>query len=254
MRYVHRHLDDADIYFVNNRRNRSEKVEARFRITGRVPELWRADTGATEPLSYRIDGSETVVPLEFAPEDSFFVVFRSPTTASSVQVPAASQREVAQLDGSWQVAFEADRGAPAAVDLPALSSLSEHKEPGVRYFSGVSTYSKHFDLPRSAAVSEQLMLDLGSVGDVAEVTVNGRLIGTVWHAPWRLDISKAVRRGRNAVQVRVANLWVNRLIGDAQPGATKITTTTLAPYNANAPLRPSGLIGPVRIVAATIAK
>jgi hypothetical protein len=80
---------------------------------------------------------------------------------------------------------------------------------------------------------------------VAQVTINGKLVGTSWHAPFRLDVSDAVKAGRNHIEVQVANLWVNRLIGDAQPGAQKVTFTTLPTYRAAAPLRPSGLIGPV---------
>jgi hypothetical protein len=92
------------------------------------------------------------------------------------------------------------------------------------------------------------MLDLGQVGDVAEVRVNGKSVGTVWKAPYRLDIGAATVRGRNTLEVHVANLWVNRLIGDAQPGATQHTFTTLPTYRPDAPLRPSGLMGPVRLL------
>ena len=80
---------------------------------------------------------------------------------------------------------------------------------------------------------------------MAEVTVNGKLAGYAWHAPYRVDISRFSKPGRNALQVRVANLWVNRLIGDRQPGATKVTWTATPTYTASAPLRRSGLIGPV---------
>ena len=94
-----------------------------------------------------------------------------------------------------------------------------------------------------------MTLDLGQVGDLAEVRVNGRMVGTVWHAPYRLDISAATRPGTNRIEVRVANVWVNRLIGDAQPGAKPITWTAMPSYKPDAPLRPAGLIGPVTIKA-----
>jgi hypothetical protein len=103
-------------------------------------------------------------------------------------------------------------------------------------------------LPKGAGPKKPLLLDLGTVGDLAEVRVNGTLIGTVWHAPYRLDIGHAVNAGRNHLEIRVADLWVNRLIGDAQPGATKITFTTSPTYTAKAPLHPSGLIGPVTLM------
>jgi hypothetical protein len=91
-------------------------------------------------------------------------------------------------------------------------------------------------------------MDLGQVGDVAEVRVNGVFVGTAWKAPYRVDIGRAVRRGTNRLEVRVADLWVNRLIGDAQPGAKKITFTTIKAYGPGATLRPSGLIGPVTLL------
>ncbi|MGK6320377.1 glycosyl hydrolase [Sphingomonas sp. DT-204] len=248
--FVHRRLDDGDVYFVNNRRNRPERVEARFRVTGKAPEIWRADTGTSEPVSYRIDGNETIVPLDFEAEGSFFVVFRNPAGAPSATVARPAAQPVATLDGVWTVAFQPGRGAPASITLPDLGSLSGQANPGVRYFSGVSTYTKDFTVPAGHRPGQPLLLDLGSVGDVAEVRVNDRLVGTVWHAPYRLDIAGTVKPGRNRLEVRVANLWVNRLIGDVQPGAKKITFTTVPTYKPDAPLRPSGLIGPVRLMTA----
>lgn len=246
--FVHRKLNDGDLYFVNNRKNRDERLDARFRVTGHAPELWRADTGAVEPLSYRIDGDTTAVALDMRAEDSFFVVFRKPTNQMSATFDKPRYSPVMTLNGSWDVSFEPNLGAPASVKLDALASLTEHADPGVKYFSGTSTYSKSFSLPKGTKPGQPLVLDLGAIGDVAEVRVNGQLVGTVWHAPYQLDIGKAVRKGSNQLEVKVANLWVNRLIGDAQPEAKKVAFTTLPTYRADAPLRPSGLLGPVRLL------
>ena len=92
-----------------------------------------------------------------------------------------------------------------------------------------------------------MRVDLGDVRELAEVRLNGRPLGVLWTSPFRLDITDAVRPGVNRLEVKVTNLWVNRLIGDAQPGAAKTTFTTIPTYDADAPLRPSGLLGPVRI-------
>lgn len=246
--FVHRKLNDGEIYFINNRRNRVETVEARFRVNGLAPELWRADTGQSEPISYRIENGATVVPLEMKPEDSFFIVFRKPATEDAVNVSKAALATIAELDENWTVAFQPDRGAPESLRMGKLTSLSEHAAPGVKYFSGIATYRNTFSVPGGATKSAPLWLDLGAIGDVAEVRINDRPVGTVWHAPYRLDISFAVQPGNNRVEVKVANLWVNRLIGDAQPRADKVTFTTIPTYTANAPLRPSGLIGPIRIM------
>ncbi|MCX7284267.1 MAG: glycosyl hydrolase [Novosphingobium sp.] len=250
--FVHRKLADGEAWFLNNRRQAPLAGEARFRVTGLQPELWRAETGKAEPLSYRIEGGQTVVPLSLLPEDAVFVVFRKPATAtaSAVTVAAPVLSTVAKLDGAWTVAFQPGRGAPASITLPNLAPLEQHADPGVRYFSGIATYSTAFTLPKAAKPGQALWLDLGDVGEIAEVTVNGRPAGSVWHKPFRVDISGTAQRGRNTLQVRVANLWVNRLIGDAQPDAQKITFTTVPTYRPDAPLRPSGIAGPVVIEAA----
>lgn len=247
--FAHRRLADGDAYFVNNRKDRAERVEARFRVTGKAPEIWRADTGTSAPVSYRIENGVTVVPLDFAPEESFFVTFRKTASAPSLTVPAKGQETRIAANGAWRVTFEPGRGAPTrATTLARLSPLNENADPRIRYFSGVATYTTDVAMPTAPRAGETVRLDLGSVGDIAQVRVNGQIVGTAWHAPWTVDISKAVKRGRNRVEVQVANMWVNRLIGDQQPGATKISYTALPTYTAKAPLQPAGLIGPVNIV------
>ena len=248
--FVHRRQGDTDIYFVNNRTNRPDSIEARFRVSGKAPEIWRADTGGVEPVSFRVEGDTTVVPLDMQAEDSFFVVFRAPTEKKSGVVEKPVYEAVGEVSGPWAVAFQQGRGAPSSIGLESLGSLSEHDDPGVKYFSGVATYSTRFELPEGHAPGEPLLLDFGQVGDVAEVEVNGQPVGTMWHAPWRLDIGQVVTGGENRLQIKVANLWVNRLIGDVQPGAEKVAFATIPTYQVNAPLRPSGLIGPVRLLAA----
>ena len=155
---------------------------------------------------------------------------------------------LATLDGPWDVTFQPGRGAPASAKFAQLTPLNENAEPGIKYFSGEASYAKDFTTPRSWKRGQPLWLDLGSVHELAEVRVNGRLAGSTWHAPYRVDIGAAVKPGRNRLDVKVANLWVNRLIGDAQPGAQKITWTAMPSYRADAPLRPSGLIGPVKLL------
>lgn len=249
VRFVHRVLPDGDVYFIGNRQNRPEKVEARFRVTGKEPELWRADTGDVRPLSYRIEGGTTVVPLSIGPEDSFFVVFRKAAMTRAKSVAAPAYVPVAVVSHPWEVTFQSARGAPTSITMPTLTPLNEQPDNGVRYFSGVATYSNSFELPHDTSNTPSMVLDLGQVGDIAEVKVNGVSIGTVWHAPWRLDIGRAVHSGRNTIEVKVADLWVNRLIGDAQPGIAKVTFTAMPTYTKDAPLRPSGLMGPIAILA-----
>lgn len=245
--FVHRAVSDGDIWFLNNRKAAAETVEARFRVTGKQPELWHADTGQTETVSYRIENGQTVVPLTLDPEDSVFVVFRKPAVADALAIKKVAPTTLSTLAGAWQVALQPGRGAPPSITLPKLASLTEQADPGVRYFSGLATYVSSFTLPKSVRPGQPLWINLGEVGEIAEVSVNGRHAGNAWHKPWRVDVSGVVKKGTNAIEVKVANLWVNRLIGDAQPGATKVTWTAIPTYTAEAPLRPSGLIGPVTL-------
>lgn len=93
-----------------------------------------------------------------------------------------------------------------------------------------------------------MWLDLGSVKNLAVVTVNGKDLGETWHAPYRVDITSALKPGSNEITIKVVNAWVNRLIGDQQPGAKQYTFADVKPYSANSPLLPSGLLGPVTII------
>lgn len=176
-------------------------------------------------------------------EESVHVVFAKPALAGALMVKKLVPAQLSALDGAWQVSFQQDRAAPAV--LHALKPLNENAHAGIRHFSGVATYTKNFAAPKGWRVGQKLWLNLGEVRELAQVLVNGKDVGTVWHAPYRLDVSDAVKAGTNHLEVRVANLWVNRLIGDAQESATKTTFTALPTYRADAPLRASGLIGPV---------
>jgi hypothetical protein len=120
----------------------------------------------------------------------------------------------------------------------------------VKYFSGAGTYTKSIQAkPAWFKNGAQIWIDLGDVKNLAEVTVNGKSLGIVWHAPFRVDATSALKPGGNEVVIKVTNAWVNRLIGDQQPGATRYTFADVQPYKANSPLLPSGLLGPVQIYA-----
>jgi hypothetical protein len=248
--FVHRKLADGDLYFVANRNDRAEAVDATFRVTGKAPELWHADTGKSEPASYKIADGRTTIPLHLEPWGSVFVVFRQAAKETSLTLPKMVETQLATVDGPWNVSFQPDRGAPPSITLDKLSSWSDSPDKGVKYFSGTGTYTKTIDAPTDwFKVGAQLWFDLGDVKNLAEVTVNGKSLGIVWHAPYRVDATGALKTGANEVTIKVTNGWVNRLIGDQQPDATtKYTFTTVRPYTANSPLLPSGLLGPVTML------
>lgn len=244
LRYVERRFDGGRLFFVSNPCD-PVQVTARFPITGKRPELWNAETGKASALSYRTEGGETLVPLSLNRDDALFVVFRADTAETSAKVAQPALAAPVPLTGPWQVLFQPGRGAPAMVTMDSLTPLEKSGEAGVRYFSGVASYSTMLTPPKGWKAGQPLWLDLGSVGDVAEVWLNGQKLGGLWRAPWRIDLGSAARPGRNALAVKVANKWVNRLIGDAQPGAQPVAKLAAPGYRPDAPLRPSGLIGPV---------
>ncbi|MFD1142546.1 glycosyl hydrolase [Larkinella insperata] len=249
--YVHRQTADTDLYWLDSRSENPNEATVSFRVTGKVPERWNPETGKTEKVSYQIKEGRTVVPLKFEPWEAYFIVFRDKATAVSYTKPAVTESPVARIEGAWTVRFQEGRGAPAQASLNTLASLSENADPGIKYFSGTAAYTNTFELP-TLRKTGSYVLDLGDVKNIAEVVVNGKNVGTVWKKPFRLDITGALKPGRNAVQVNVTNLWVNRLIGDSQPGVTsKVTFTTLPFYRADSPLLPSGLLGPVRVLTTT---
>ncbi len=252
--FAHRKLVDGDIYFVDNRNDRDEIVDTSFRVTGKEPELWYAETGKSEAASYKIADGRTTVPLHLEPWGTAFVVFRKPTSATSHTLPKKTETELAKLDGPWEVSFQPGRGAPPTVTLHKLMSWSDSTDQGVKYFSGTGAYTKTVQMPADSFHNKaRLWIDLGDVKNLADVTVNGKDLGIVWHTPYRVDATSALKPGANQVTIKVTNAWVNRLIGDQQPDATtKYTFTDIKPYKADSPLLPSGLLGPVKISSVTM--
>jgi hypothetical protein len=242
--FVHRRLNDGDLYFVANRSGKPLHTTLRFNVHGKAAQFWHADTGRAEAASYRADKDGTAVPLALGANESVFVVFSRTATAPAVTIAAPAWSQAAVLDHGWSVRFDG-LAAPAPAANASLGSLTNSTDPQRKYFSGTSIYQTSFTLPAGAKPGTPMKLDLGQVGDVAEVLVNGKPAGIAWKAPYEVDVGSLVHDGANTIEVRVANLWVNRLVGDAQPGVTKVTFTTMPTYKADAPLRPAGLIGPV---------
>lgn len=248
--FVHRLLPEGDIYWVNNTNSRAVTDDAVFRVAGKAPELWHPDTGKMEAASYRIVNDRTTVPLCLGPNDSVFVVFRRNANVTSRSIPLPVETKPASIGGPWKVEFQSGRGAPAVSKFETLVSWTENSDAGVKYFSGTATYSTSFHTPAKwFNRGARLWMDLGDVKNIAEVSVNGRYLGIIWKPPFRVDVTGAVKSGTNVLEIKVTNLWVNRLIGDQQPDATKKFTYTQGRfYGADSALLPSGLLGPVQIV------
>jgi hypothetical protein len=253
LRYIHRHDEHAEIYFVGNRTNAPVSAECRFRVTGLQPELWDAVTSERRTLpEFREEHGRTVVPLRFAPSESYFVVFRKGSRASGVNFP--DWKPAAELAGPWEVTFDPQWGGPdQPVTFTSLSDWTQRPEDDIRHYSGVAVYRTTLDAPAAASLQSRPSLDLGEVKDLAAVKLNGRELGVVWCAPWRVVLPAGLLKpAGNQLEIKVANLWPNRLIKDASlPEKQRLTWTTWSPYKPSDRLLPSGLLGPVRILLPT---
>lgn len=255
--WIHRRTDDVDIYYVSNGTDARQTVEARFRVTGAVPRVWHADSGAVDPVSYSIANGFTTVDLHLEERDSVFVVFERGGAAQFVSVPVVVPEAIAHITTPWEVKFPPNLGAPEQIHLTHLASWTEDARPGVKYFSGTAVYTTTFTAAASwFHAGQKLELDLGDVKDLARVIVNGKDLGVLWKPPYRVDISAAVHPGRNTLEVRVTNEWTNRIAGDKKvppdervlPGDKEIPPMALHGLFAGPtePL-PAGLMGPVEI-------
>jgi hypothetical protein len=260
--FIHRTTPEAEIYFLANRKDRPEKVTASFRQTGRQPELWNPMTGEQRDLpNFQIENGRTSIPLEFDSNGSMFVVFRKPTTATAGEGSNFPTFETVQnLEGPWPVQFDKEWFYPTA-GLPGdaaqgelvfekLEDWSKRPEDAVKHFSGTAVYEKEFEFQPVAG--KRHFLDLGSVSHSAKVRLNGKDLGVVWFSPRRVEITDALKPGKNELEIEVVNSWPNRLIGDAKlPKEQRRTRTNITQFEKpeNQTLVPSGLLGPVTLQA-----
>lgn len=248
LRYTHRATANLDIYFVSNKTDQTVSADAIFRSTKGQPQLWDAVTGKITALpQFKKIAGQTVVQLQFASYQSFFVVFTKQTLpALKTATNIARSSNIATLTGPWQVSFDPKWGGPVNNTFTALSDWTINTDDGIKYYSGIATYTKTFNLVVKPGKTDKLLLNLGEVHDMAHIKLNGKDLGVVWTAPWTVNITQALQT-TNKLEIEVVNRWPNRLIGDEQNTGKHYTYTTYNPYRKNSPLFKSGLLGPVTI-------
>ena len=282
---VHRSAPDAEIFFVTNPSDTVRDGFVSFPVSNRVPELWKADRGTIhEPIAWRDQGDSTFVKLSLNPDESVFVVFprERETGYAALKLPAVevigeTSREVG---GSWDVLFEPKLDEPFRLELPALIDFSQHADTAIKYFAGKAVYERTITASaESLGKNGRVILDLGQMHDIAELSVNGQEAGVLWYPPYRADITSLLKPGDNTITIAVTNNWANRLIGDEQypadfewgqdrgrsmgramkafpdwflqdrPRPSKRKTFNIwYYYRKDAPLQPAGLVGPVQII------
>ena len=283
LRYAHRRDGQTEIYFVANPEDRVASTECSFRVKGKVPELWDAVTGKSRKLpQFIVKDASTSVELRFEPLQSYFIVFRA---QGAKQKPAgrnfSETQAISELNGPWEVRFDPRWGGPENILFDRLEDWTQRPEDGIKDHSGTATYRKTFDVPKPKgdlktrqSATRRLWLDLGVVKNLARVQLNGHDLGVLWCSPWQVDITDFVKPSGNNLEITVANLWPNRLIGDEQlpqdaefgkdgnllrmpewilnnqprssPG--RYAFATWKHFTKDSPLLPSGLLGPVQIL------
>ena len=252
--YVHRTAGDNEIYFITNQSDRTITVSPQFRVQGKVPELWDVVTGSIRPLPAFIQGKEsTTVPLQLEAYESGFIVFRKTgkPAATGVEDNYPKPEIITKIDQPWQVIFESDRykrGPARPVTFTTLTDWSKHEDESIRYYSGTAIYKTTFDVKKKP--EGKLFVDLGQVTAMAKIKINGKYVGGVWTAPYRIEVSDVIRDGINELEVEVVNTWMNRLIGDLRlPEAERPTWAHHNSWNVHSPLQTSGLLGPVNLLS-----
>ena len=246
--WIHRSAPDAEIYYISNQKDQLAEFSPSFRVAGLQPELWDPLTNEERDLpDFKIENGKTIVPLEFTSRQSYFIVFRKKaTTAVTNPINFVRKKTIGELVGAWTVGFDKKGGAPESVVFDKLEDWTKRPEAGIKYYSGTARYTKIFDAP-DFQKKKPVYLNLGVFNSLAVVKLNGQALGLVWAEPHIVEISNYLKKKTNVLEIEITNTWNNRLVGDAALPAEKRTTNATTAPEANAPLLPSGLIGPVTL-------
>jgi hypothetical protein len=306
--YIHRKLENADVYFVFNQQNKSLNRDIIFRVTGKTPEIWNPETGSvSKPAIYSVEKNQTRMPVSFNPFESKIFVFKNIaphnfikqislagkeifpgqlTVDSAFAIPQAifnngEYRFTASSTGEYSFTTDGNKiiktklTQPEIIDpgklkisieffpisdevikpveITQLKSLTEFEDQAIKYFAGKAKYTIGFNVQHNCvSASDSIVLDLGNLSATAEVILNGKLLAYAWH-PNTCVVVSGLLKSENKLEITVANVCRNRFIGDLiQYGSIKSLWTT-SPIetilNKNMPLKPSGLMGPLKLIS-----
>jgi pimeloyl-ACP methyl ester carboxylesterase len=287
---THRSTTDADIFFVTNPDSLTGVKTYAFEIKdNRTPELWDAYLGLIRKTNHwRASGDSVYVDIALEPDASIFILFPKEKICSyqDLRQPATeiiSEEEIAAIDGNWSVSFFPKLDKPFTRTFPTLIDFSQSQDTAVRYFAGTASYENVMNISEADLNSDRrIIIDLGNLHDIAEIDINGKPAGVLWHPPYKTDITPYIRKGENRLTVHVSVNWANRLIGDEQypadfewgrdrgeqgramkgypdwfvrnkPRPSQRKAFTIWYYfRKDSPLFPAGLLGTVRIIRQTV--
>lgn len=242
--WMHRSGELGDIYFVANQREETRTFTASMRINGRKPECWNPVTGEmnTHP-SYRIHDNRTEVTLTLAPNESVFIVFPTEEAADKERTSTDKREPLNRTleTEEYTVTFLATGKTVVRKDL---FDWSKEEDEQIRYYSGTAVYKATFRWKDKLKKGQPVYLNLGKVCNLSTVRVNGIDCGTVWTAPYRADITSALKKGTNELEIEVTNTWANALKGVDEGKAPYDGIWTNAKYRKQEDtLLPAGLLG-----------
>jgi hypothetical protein len=271
IRFTHKSLPDREIYFVSNKTASIVSDSCTFRDGTRNAELWNPVNGVIRTIDTYDSQNGTTVNIKFEPFQSYFMIFYHHKVSGNEKPEShetfPDKKIISMLEGSWNVTFDTIWGGPGEVLFDTLTDWTKRPEDGIKYYSGIATYKKSFDLTGNVSDDSRYFLDLGSLKNLGKVKLNGKDLGVLWTAPWQVEITGNLKMKDNDLEVQVANLWINRLIGDeAEPWdgiedgkwpawlmkgtpreSKRYTFTTHRYYKKDDLLTESGLTGPVTI-------
>ncbi|MGC4235016.1 MAG: glycosyl hydrolase [Niabella sp.] len=248
--WAHRELDDGHIYFISNPEKVKRELDLSFRVTGFEPEVYDPVSGSISSAgNWEMRDGRTYVKLPLYANGSAFVVFKKKVDANKKEQPVVAMNQITNISAGWKVQFDPAFGGPEEeVNFPLLRLWNQHNNNAIKYYSGIAVYKSSFSIEHLDKF-KPVYLTVDSIFNIATVTINGVVCGTLWTPPYRLDVSKALKAGENTIEIKVTNTWANRLIGDLTLPEDKRITWTTAPLNLlqNKPLSKAGLEGEVRI-------
>ena len=246
--FCHRQTNQEHIYFLNNHSDKAVTDCFRFRTQATTAERWNPATGERTPLAITAEQGRTAINLSLAPRESYFIILSNQPTKTVAKTATASS-QIQSLTAPWQVQFDTAQGGPKeTVTFAKLSDWTKHSDQHVKYFSGTAVCKSSFSLSKKDKQA-RYSLSLPLMGAVAEVIVNGKSAGIVWCSPWSIDITKQLKKGRNQIELRIANTLWNRLVGDANlPESDRITQQTHPLAKPTDKLVPSGMKGQITII------
>ena len=249
--WTHRKSETEEIYFLSNQKEEKRQFEASFRVVGKIPQWYNPVTDKSFALAnWKEENGRTIVPIILEANESGFVIFKNKTEELITDGNSNSPEfeTVQTLDENWDLQFDpAFKGPKEVVKINKLFDWSSSENYDIKHYSGTVIYTK--ELVWKGKNTDKIWLDLGIIANIAEVSINGKDCGTLWTFPYKVDISGALKKGKNSIIIKITNTWANRLIGDEKLPEEERLTWTTAPFRLDGnPLLKAGLLGPVTIV------